>query len=146
MIEKNTCGDCDVEEGCCHLPGCDMETCPFCGRQLISCGCCYDKLGLRDYKKNGHKYDGLTKKVYMHGLSKEQEEQWDQILRKKGLIPYVDVPVLCARCGAVFPDLFMVSDRDWKKYVIPELRNKVLCRGCYNHMKRLFPDGWKSVV
>jgi hypothetical protein len=33
------CGDCAVEEGKLHKLGCDMERCPFCGHQLISCGC-----------------------------------------------------------------------------------------------------------
>ena len=33
------CGDCAVKEGQIHELGCDMERCPFCGRQLISCGC-----------------------------------------------------------------------------------------------------------
>jgi hypothetical protein len=31
------CGDCAVRPGQLHVPGCDWETCPHCGRQLISC-------------------------------------------------------------------------------------------------------------
>ena len=33
------CHDCGVEKGEYHDPGCDMEECPVCGRQWISCGC-----------------------------------------------------------------------------------------------------------
>lgn len=37
--ENSVCGDCGVGYGVQHLPGCDIERCPICGRQLISCDC-----------------------------------------------------------------------------------------------------------
>ncbi len=33
------CGDCGVKLGEIHHYGCDVEVCPKCGRQLISCPC-----------------------------------------------------------------------------------------------------------
>ena len=33
------CHDCSVQFGGTHHPGCDMERCPKCHGQLISCGC-----------------------------------------------------------------------------------------------------------
>ena len=33
------CADCDVDVGEFHLPGCDIEVCPSCKGQAISCGC-----------------------------------------------------------------------------------------------------------
>ncbi|HEY2428201.1 MAG TPA: hypothetical protein VGI06_04675 [Acidimicrobiales bacterium] len=33
------CGDCGVEPGQVHHHGCDVELCPKCWRQSISCGC-----------------------------------------------------------------------------------------------------------
>jgi hypothetical protein len=37
------CGDCGVSRGGWHHPGCDLQPCPACGRQLISCGCRFDE-------------------------------------------------------------------------------------------------------
>jgi hypothetical protein len=36
---EGRCHDCNAAPGGYHHPGCDMERCPACGGQLISCGC-----------------------------------------------------------------------------------------------------------
>jgi hypothetical protein len=36
---KERCPGCDAPPGAYHRPGCDIEQCPYCGRQLISCLC-----------------------------------------------------------------------------------------------------------
>lgn len=33
------CHDCNVVAGQLHHLGCDMEQCPNCGNQLLTCGC-----------------------------------------------------------------------------------------------------------
>jgi len=37
--ESQRCHDCNVMRGGKHHPGCDMERCPKCLGQIISCGC-----------------------------------------------------------------------------------------------------------
>jgi hypothetical protein len=40
------CEDCFVARGQLHIPGCDMEPCPKCGGQVITCGCFPESRGL----------------------------------------------------------------------------------------------------
>lgn len=37
---EDPCHDCKCPPGTLHHPGCDMERCPKCERQALSCGCC----------------------------------------------------------------------------------------------------------
>ena len=39
------CHDCGVQPGCLRHPGCDVERCPNCGHQAISCGCTDEEFG-----------------------------------------------------------------------------------------------------
>ena len=39
MPPEHRCHDCNVKIGGKHHPRCDMERCPRCSGQLISCGC-----------------------------------------------------------------------------------------------------------
>ena len=41
--EDHRCHDCNIKRGGLHHPGCDMERCPKCGGQIISCDCFRDE-------------------------------------------------------------------------------------------------------
>ena len=40
--ESERCHDCNVVKGGYHHPGCDVEECPVCHGQAISCDCVYE--------------------------------------------------------------------------------------------------------
>lgn len=40
---SDRCGDCNVARGGYHHLGCDMQRCPVCRGQLLSCGCHFDE-------------------------------------------------------------------------------------------------------
>ena len=128
---KHKCHDCGVYEGHFHKPGCDMERCPFCGGQLISCDCCYKILGI-DVSPGTW--------AYSHGLTKQQQREWDVKLKAKGLVPYIVFPNMCGRCGKLWPDMFHVDDAVWERYVPIRERDKMLCLSCIQEIVTLI-DG-----
>lgn len=123
-----TCHDCGCKEGQFHEHDCDMERCPFCGGQLISCDCCYEILRI-DVSKGTW--------AYKHGLSEAQDALWEKALQVKGRIPYIQYPNLCCYCGARWPEMFNVPDAEWTRYVQKDKRGKMLCRPCYDKIRKL---------
>ena len=134
---RPVCHDCKVREGEFHKPGCDMERCPFCGGQLFVCNCALEKLGLFDKEKYGPDTDHLPPDIYENGLTDELAARWEAILRDKGLIPFIEWPTVCAKCGMLWPALFKVPDEEWQHYIQPDKRRTVVCRTCYDYIKTM---------
>ena len=49
--DRVPCHDCGVVKGEYHVPGCDVERCPRCFGQAITCSCPYDGDGEPDASK-----------------------------------------------------------------------------------------------
>lgn len=45
LVPGDSCGDCGAMYGWFHDPGCDIEVCPRCGGQAITCNCRMDLSG-----------------------------------------------------------------------------------------------------
>ena len=125
---KQVCHDCGVKEGEIHEPDdVTQKGVHFCECQLIICGCCYEKLGL----VNNQKYPdtgGLPPKIYKEGLTNNQAVKWEEILEKKGKIPFIIRPVWCGRCLQPYPNFFKVPDKEWKKITKSNAQRGVVSR------------------
>jgi hypothetical protein len=60
--------------------------------------------------------------------------EWERRLNDKGRVPFILYPSMCAKCGKLWPDMFRVSDKDWKRYVEIGERDKMLCKPCYDQI------------
>ena len=53
----------------------------------------------------------------------------------KERVPFILYPNLCAKCGTLWPEMFMVPDEEWERYIEPRMRGKMLCEACYTQIK-----------
>jgi hypothetical protein len=130
------CRECGCLEGELHELGCLQEKCPFCGYQLQSCDCFMEHISPRAGRRRvkGKVLDAV------YGMTRDQEGEWERALEKKGRIPFIVYPNMCARCGRLWPPMFMVPRDEWKRYVEPAKRRELLCRRCYKWIKKVIDD------
>jgi len=64
-------------------------------------------------------------------------ERWEEALNRKGRVPYIEYPNVCARCGALWPEFFRVPDPEWERYIQISMRYTVICRSCFDDIRRL---------
>ena len=126
--ERQKCGACGVSEGELHELGCDQERCPCCGNQLIGCDC-FDHLLKLDHPP------GTVWCKHPLTLTKKQWQKWERLLSDKGRVPFIEYPTICAKCGVLWPELFMVPDEEWNRHVEIKERDKVLCKSCYGQIR-----------
>jgi hypothetical protein len=95
------------------------------GGQLISCDCWSELLQVDNSPGTW---------AYNHGLTEEQFNEW---MRRMTRVPFILYPNICGRCGSLWPEMFRVSDEEWKHYVPIVHRRKMLCRPCFDTIKHL---------
>lgn len=134
------CRDCGCREGELHELACFQEKCPFCGHQLQTCDCYREHISPRPGRR---RVKGMVVDAF-DGMTRSQETEWEAALEKKGRIPFIVYPCLCARCGTLCPGMFMVPDDEWKRYVEPAKRREELCRECYDWVKGVIDAGIRS--
>lgn len=76
---KKKCPDCGAKVGEKHQGGCDVQRCPLCKGQLLTCNCVYEV--------NGYDMDTLEEKhpdIYGGGPTEEMWAKFDAEVEKRG--------------------------------------------------------------
>ena len=113
------CPSCGCAECYPHELYCELERCPFCGRQLFSCECAVEL-------------------CWSPGKTEDQcHHEFEGLLSQIGRVPYIEYPNICAKCGEIYPDMFKVSDEEWAFYIQKNMRDRILFRSCFDSIKEM---------
>lgn len=103
------CHDCGIKEGEIHKLGCDMEACPICGGQLISCGH-YEEVVKSKQPRVPYVHNTVlcAKCGYMFPqFFRAPDEDW-----RKHVPPNFQGKILCLSC---FKKMKTMFPRGWRK-------------------------------
>lgn len=142
--EITDCNDCGAKPGEFHQPGCDVERCPMCGGQSISCDCIYTFCGYdMDTLEEDHP------DIYRNGPTEAMLKKWDDEFYLASRLPWTglwpgveecrEYGFWCkwvegqgwVPCGASDPEatenltrlvLSCTWDREKKRFVLPSRR------------------------
>ncbi len=106
---KRRCGDCGAMPGKLHIPGCDIEQCPRCGWQAISCHCIYEvnKIDVDDIKDH-------HSEVYKNGPTPEMYAKFDAQWGSRR-IPWTGESWGTAECREFGWYSMWVEDKGWRQ-------------------------------
>jgi hypothetical protein len=62
-MKGNDCPSCGASSGSLHELGCDIEQCPFCGMQLLSCACIFRLAGVDPDRASEMKVEDLVESL-----------------------------------------------------------------------------------
>ena len=79
------CDDCGVARGGYHHPGCDMQRCPVCRAQMMTCGCRFDEDGPDD-----DELDDGGEPLFVDGNGVLAERRW--LGGHEAIVRYDDIP------------------------------------------------------